>query len=61
LQILQTLKKMEEQRRIGNIAVTRMIVEAFWKQRDLATHDTARTAMDWRRIVNVEEMSPSFI
>lgn len=61
LQILQTLQRMEEQRRIGNIGVTRMIVEALWKQRDLSMNDVARTAMDWRAIVDVEEMTPSFI
>ncbi|KAI1615281.1 fungal-specific transcription factor domain-containing protein [Exophiala viscosa] len=61
LQILQTLKKMELHRRIGNIGVTRMIVEAFWKQQDLVVHDTAKTVMDWRNIVDMAQMTPSFI
>ncbi|KIV86538.1 hypothetical protein PV11_02141 [Exophiala sideris] len=61
LQILQTLKKMELHRRIGNIGVTRMIVEAFWKQQDLLVHDNAKTVMDWRNIVDMAQMTPSFI
>lgn len=61
LQVLQTLKKMELHRRIGNIGVTRMIVEAFWKQQDLVVHNTAKPVMDWRNIVDMAQMTPSFI
>jgi len=61
LQILQTLKKMEVHRRIGNIGVTRVIVEALWKQHDLAPDDAAKASTDWRAIVNMDDMAPSFI
>lgn len=64
-QVLTTLYQMEEQRRIGNIGVTRMIIEAVWKQNDLVAHDATkivpRTTMDWRSIIDMEEMTPSFI
>ncbi|KAK7888333.1 hypothetical protein LTR67_008679 [Exophiala xenobiotica] len=61
LHILQTLKKMELHRRIGNIGVTRAIVEALWKQQDLAPDDASKASTDWRTIVNMDDMAPSFI
>ena len=61
LQILQTFAGMEEHRRIGNIAVTRMIVETVWKHHDLASDDLARGKIDWRSIVDLKVLSPSFI
>lgn len=60
LQILQTLKQMEVHRRIRNIGVTRMIVEEFWKQRDLADRDTTKAKADWRTIVDIDKMTSPF-
>ena len=61
LQILDTFAGMEQHRRIGNISATRMIVETLWKQHDLADDDSARPNIDWRSIVDMKTISPSFI
>lgn len=61
LQILETFAGMEQHRRIGNIAITRMIVETVWKQHDLANDDLVRSNIDWRSIVDLKTLSPSFI
>jgi hypothetical protein len=61
LQILETFAGMEQHRRIGNIGITRMIVETVWKQHDLANDDLIRTNIDWRSIVDLKTLSPSFI
>lgn len=61
LQILQTFAGMEQHRRIGNIAVTRMIVETVWKHHDLVNDDLTRENTDWRSIVDSKALSPSFI
>jgi hypothetical protein len=61
LEILQTLRRMEVERRIGNIQVARIVVEALWKQQDLALHDVAGGQIDWRDLVNMEDGPPSFI
>ncbi|KIW46174.1 uncharacterized protein PV06_01861 [Exophiala oligosperma] len=61
LQILRTYKEMEVARRIDNIMVTRTIVEALWKQQDLALDENSRASIDWRDMVSMDEMTPSFI
>lgn len=61
LQILRTYKEMEVTRRIDNIGVTRTIVEALWKQQDLALDENSRASIDWRAMVSMDEMAPSFI
>ncbi|KAJ3525201.1 hypothetical protein NM208_g11740 [Fusarium decemcellulare] len=40
--ILQMLDDMEKARNIGNIYITRTIIEAFWKQQDMRVEDNSR-------------------
>lgn len=61
VQILEAFERMESHRRIGNISVTRVIVETLWKQQDLSDDDLVRTNLDWKAIMDLETMIPSFI
>jgi hypothetical protein len=61
LQVLEVLTKMESQRRMGNISVTKMIVESLWKQQDLGLREDERAKLEWREIADMRDLSPSFI
>ena len=61
LQVLKILTNMETQRRMGDISVTRMIVETLWKQQHLVLGEKGNPTLDWREIVNVRDLCPSFI
>jgi hypothetical protein len=61
VQVLEILTNMETQRGMGNISVTRMIVEALWKQYDLRLNEEAQEQIDWKVIVDAEHLCPSFI
>jgi hypothetical protein len=61
LQVLEVLTKMESQRRMGNISVTKLIVESLWKQQDLGLREDERAKLEWREIADMRDLSPSFI
>ncbi|KIW66023.1 hypothetical protein PV04_08232 [Phialophora macrospora] len=61
LQVLEVLTKMESRRRMGNISVTKIIVESLWKQQDLGLGEDGRAKLEWRDIADMRDLSPSFI
>jgi hypothetical protein len=48
-------------RQIGNYAVIANLVEAVWKQQDLAADEKEERKVDWRDVVSGDEGMPSFI
>jgi hypothetical protein len=48
-------------RQIGNYAVIANLVEAVWKQQDLAADEKEDRKVDWRDVVSGDEGMPSFI
>lgn len=59
--ILETLEKMQKERRIGNVEIMRNIIEAVWKRIDLKDSPDIKTRVDWKSLVDTRQQIPSFI
>ncbi|KAH7403743.1 fungal-specific transcription factor domain-containing protein [Cadophora sp. MPI-SDFR-AT-0126] len=59
--ILETLDKMQKERRIGNVEIMRNIIEAVWKRADLNAETKAKKRVNWRDLVDTKHQIPSFI
>ncbi|KAF5009071.1 hypothetical protein FDECE_4694 [Fusarium decemcellulare] len=58
--ILQMLDDMEKARNIGNIYITRTIIEAFWKQQDMRVEDNSREQLRCWHLINCQVRVPWF-
>lgn len=56
--ILQTLDRMDDERRIGNVFVLRDIIESFWKQQDLQADSGRVSHSKWWNVVNLNITAP---
>lgn len=59
--ILNTLEKMQKERRIGNVEIMRNIIEAVWKRADLNASTDMKTRVNWKELVDTSRQIPSFI
>ncbi len=58
IMILQTLDRMDNRRRIGNVFVLRAIIESFWKQQDLQADSCRASNLKWWNVVNLNINAP---
>ncbi|KAI0012577.1 fungal-specific transcription factor domain-containing protein [Xylariaceae sp. FL0662B] len=61
IMILQTLDRMDDARRIGNIFVLRNIIESFWKQQDLQADNGRVSNLKWWDVIDLNTAAPWFI
>ena len=61
LKLLAILNNMNEKRRIGNYQTIKGLIQAFWKQQDLAMDEKAPKQIDWRGLLDPNSCVPSFI
>ncbi|KAI1284175.1 fungal-specific transcription factor domain-containing protein [Xylaria sp. FL0933] len=61
IQILRTLDRMDEERRIGNVFVLRHIIESFWKQQDLQADCGRPNGLKWWDTIDLNLSAPWFI
>lgn len=61
LKTLQVLDDMDQKRRIGNYQIIRGLIQAVWKQQDLAIDEKMPTQVDWRSLIDSKSSVPSFI
>ncbi|PVH78699.1 hypothetical protein DL98DRAFT_590048 [Cadophora sp. DSE1049] len=59
--ILETLDKMQKERRIGNVEIMRNIIEAVWKRADLKAETKSNKRVNWKDLVDTKRQIPSFI
>src|SRR6187402_1235562 len=59
--ILDTLEKMQKERRIGNVEIMRNIIEAVWKRIDLKASTDPKIRVNWKELVDTRRQIPSFI
>lgn len=58
IMILQTLDRMDNERRIGNVFVLRDIIESFWKQQDLQADSGRISHLKWWNVVDLNIPAP---
>ncbi|KAI1380979.1 fungal-specific transcription factor domain-containing protein [Hypoxylon crocopeplum] len=58
IMILQTLDRMDDERRIGNVYVLRGIIESYWKQQDLQADSGRASNIKWWNVVNLNITAP---
>jgi hypothetical protein len=61
LGLLQLLEEMQVSRRMGNIDLARSIIEIQWKHTDLLEMKSHQKKVDWRDLIDINTMLPSFI
>ena len=60
IRILDAVHRMQE-RRVGNVAIMKRIIEAICKQGDLYPCQDGKTRVDWKQLVDLEKQIPYLI
>lgn len=61
IEILRTLDRMDEGRKIGIVFVMWSMIESYWKQQDPHADDDRSKALRWWELINLDTAAPWFI